>query len=285
MTTNWEHECVLCGFGLDAGHCCNRCTSRLRDQLVTIERLVHDAACQIVPAHKPGGGSHSFGSKPPIDVAAVDPELSMVELNAGDPTSAVPLLEMLEMWERAVREDRRMAPYGVATASAPAGTGSGTQSTLAHVVGFLTAHTDWMTTDPRFGLEDYDGQLRRAVTVLRRWDTDNETQGLRIPCPAYDPERPDDICGLWLHMHADDVTRCRRCGTDWTVERLTHFMDPATVYISAGVITNHYPVPLNTLQRWAARGHLRRNERGQYNLADVQERVAALATRRDRKEA
>ena len=30
----------------------------------------------------------------------------MLELNAGDPTSAVTILEALEMWERLVREER-----------------------------------------------------------------------------------------------------------------------------------------------------------------------------------
>ena len=262
----WAAQCILCGFGLDTGHCCNRCVTRLRDQLVTIERLVHDAACQIVPAHKPGAGSHSFGSKPPIDVAAVDPELSMVELNAGDPTSAVPLLDMLEMWERAVREDRHMAPYGVATASAPAGTGSGTQSTLAHVVGFLTAHTDWMTTDPRFGLEDYADQLKRAVKVLKRWDPDNDDHGVRVSCPTTLDDGTQ--CGWYLYVTQEDTTTCRRCQRTWNREWLIEVADKSDVWVDAEVIEHRFRVAPRTLRDWVVKGHVRRKG-GLFNVDDV----------------
>ena len=83
--------------------------------LAEIARLCADAAAYVTPGSSIGGSSGAFGSKPPLCVEALDPELTSMELNVGDPSSAVTILEMLEMWERAVREDRGMVRYGAAS--------------------------------------------------------------------------------------------------------------------------------------------------------------------------
>lgn len=276
MTREWQSNCVLCNFGLDEGHCCNRCRNLLKQQLVQIERLVHDAACQLVPAHKPGGGSHSFGSKPPIDTAAVDAELALIELNKGDATSAVPILECLEMWERAVREDRLLAPYGHATASAPAGTSNDTKATLAHVVGFLSAHTDWMCEDPEFGLDEYADHLKRAVIALKRWDPENDSRGMRIPCPT---QLDDGPCNYPLVIRGMDDMTCRRCDNEWNVLRLIANADPHTVWASPATLADVLNVSANLLHQWATRGHIHRDERGRYNLGNVRDHLATRPKR------
>lgn len=220
-----EHRtCVLCARRgrkreLTEGHVCGPCRNGLRVDLGQILDLVALASTMPDPfaSRSTGSGSRPHpGSRPPIEVARVDPELITIRLEPGDKTSGVPLLAMLESWERAVREDRGFAPYGLA--SGLRSSSSGTRATLAGVVTFLRSQVDWMCDEPTFGIEQLAAQVHRAITTLRTLDPTHERlDGWGIPCPAdVNPEHGcpgSDRCACACHDgYGNPCTEAGGCG-------------------------------------------------------------------------
>lgn len=108
-------KCILCaqrGKTTEGeSHVCVPCASWLQVQVADIARLAADAAAWVAPGSSTGGGGRSVpSSRPPLTVDAVDPELTLV----GPPPSPT-VLEVLEEWERLVREMRGMSKYGPAS--------------------------------------------------------------------------------------------------------------------------------------------------------------------------
>lgn len=267
----------------DFGRVCRSCRRRLAGDLQRIVELVAIASWQPDPMRsKPaGGGARPHpGSRPPLDLDHIDPELVLIRLEPGDPSSTVPLLELLESWERGIREDRGLVPYGVVSESRHAGLPRA-QVTLVEVVGFLTVHIDWITTDEDFALLAFAGQIRRAVAVLRQLDPAVErTSSWRIPCPAdFEVERIDDdgltvdtvvvACATPLRIIRHEDGRldlhsdlyCPNCGTEWTAQRLllVALADPrVTIWADADAIHAATGIPLRTIRDWGARGRIAR---------------------------
>lgn len=278
LTTDdaWTQTCVLCAArkppvttALDDGHCCDGCRAWLGRSLSEILRLAADAAAWVTRRSTgTASGSPAFASRPPIDVEAIDPELALIELNPGDKASAVTILEMLEMWERCVREDRALAPYGAASEQrVMLG-----QATLTGVTGFLATQLDWITTEPTFGLEDFADQVRRAVAILRRWDTNRELSGsrYRVPCPALIEHGETIIeCGRPLVVNAAETTYCRGCGTEWPTTRLLAVAGrDADIWLDAEAVSEHLGIPERTVRHWGKVGKVAR--RGMlYRLSDI----------------
>lgn len=110
--TAWEgRQCVLCAVRgretrLAAGHCCAACAARLLDDLRRIPELAAMAAASLVPGSGTGVHSAAYGSRPPLNVEALDPALAHV------PGHDAPLLVLLEEWARLILEMRGMSKYG-----------------------------------------------------------------------------------------------------------------------------------------------------------------------------
>lgn len=110
---DWPRVCVLCAARdrttrLESGHCCAACAGWLATQIADIARLAADAAAWVAPGSSTGGSGRPVpGSRPPLRVDALDPELTPI----GPPPSAT-VLEVLEAWTRMIREQREMSPYG-----------------------------------------------------------------------------------------------------------------------------------------------------------------------------
>jgi hypothetical protein len=247
---------------------------RLVDDLSAIERLCHEAHAQMEPKQGTGEGSRSVpGSRPPLDVSALDPELTLV------PSSSLPradwptVLSLLESWARMVREERNLAPYGPATAHLY---GLGTRAVLSEVVKFHRAQAEWTTTTPHFPLEDYAGEVADCVRALRRWDAERAARGMSVPCPTVLEDGTD--CGYRLRFGegADEVT-CRRCRATRTPQQLIAVAacdEGRDVWVDPEAIARHYGVHESTLRRWAARGKVRRSH-GRYHLGDVHATLTA----------
>ena len=273
----WTPTCVLCAARgrqrqLEAGHCCAGCAQWLHDALTSISEYALEAAAWIRP--RPGSGHTgvpTYGSKPPINLSAVDPECELIELNVGDESSAVTILEMLEAWERSVREDRGLAPYGPASLSRARG--YGTSATLVGCIDFLAGQVEWMTTDPDFGLEEMADHVRRAAAILRRWtDTDGQI-GTRIACPSIVEE---GTCGKPIRISTEgEPVTCRGCGYTWTVEWLIRVAgEDADGWADMEAVCRLSGLHERTIRRWAKAGKVRK--RGLlYNVRDVSQSVKA----------
>lgn len=179
-------KCVICDRRgrdreSDEGRtCCRACAVALRADLAAIVEAAAIAAVLPDPyaTRGTGGGARPKpGSRPPLDVAHIDPELVSVEAVKGDRSSAEPLLVLLESWCRAVREDRGWVRYGQATEGVPV--------TLAAVCGWLAGQVEWMTETPDFDVEGFADHVRRGLGALRALDPATErTTRWTVPCPA-----------------------------------------------------------------------------------------------------
>lgn len=273
----WTPTCVLCAARgrqrqLEAGHCCAGCAQWLHDAITSISEYALEAAAWISP--RPGSGHTgvpTYGSRPPINVSAVDPECELIELNVGDESSAVTILEMLEAWERSVREDRSMAPYGPASLSRARG--YGTSATLVGCIDFLAGQVEWMTTDPGFGLEEMADHVRRAAAILRRWTDTGGQIGTRIACPSTTEE---GICGKPIRISTEgEPVTCRGCGYTWTVDWLIRVAgDDADGWADMEAVCRLSGLHERTIRRWSKAGKVRK--RGLlYNVRDVSQSVRA----------
>lgn len=269
--------CTICETDLETGHLCHGCHQRIRQHLTDIVRLCTEAAAQIEPTPQPGSGhSNTFGSRPPINLDAIDPELTLIPLNLGDPTSAVPILEMLEMWERVIREERNLTPYGLATAARCAITHTpyaDTQGTLTGCVRFLHTNLDWIAETPDFPVDEFADHVRRAANLLRRWEPNRPQSGTRVPCPTV---TEDGDCGYPLMVRGTHDVDCRRCGRSWQVDRLLLVAGrEADVWVDAEALAHIAGVHERTIRKWHAAGKVAKKGQ-QYRLQDVRAHAESL---------
>lgn len=277
----WAPSCVLCTVALEAGHICQRCRHRIARDLDDIERLTLDAHAQTAPRQGTGARRTVPGSRPPLVVDALDPELALVRLIPGDPSSDVPMLEVLESWERAIREDRLYAPYGAASESRAILAGSDSATvTLVGVLRFLRGELDYAYYEPSFDLAEYARQLRLCRQAVARWDTDAHRGGWRVPCPTVTDEAE---CGQILHVSRGDgrdtsSVYCRGCDRDWDVERLLRVAGrDADVWVDIEAAATLAGVHERTIRKWITRGHVAR--RGPLvRVLDVRAYADRLAT-------
>jgi hypothetical protein len=282
----WKPTCILCAnrrparvTELQAGHCCEACRSWLHTTIMEIGFHAHEADDWIAPRASRSATSIAYGSRPPINVDAVDPACTTIELNPGDESSAVTVLEALEMWERAVREDRHYAPYGIASAmrAKPGQLAGDTTATLVGVVDFLAGQIDWITTEPSFGLEEFADHVRRCAGALRRWAADGDAQiGTRIACPSV---LEHGSCGAPLRISTGgEPVLCRACGHAWTVEWLIRVAgDDADGWADMEAVCRLSGLHERTIRRWAKAGKVRK--RGLlYNVRDISDATSEAAS-------
>lgn len=268
-------SCILCAkrgrtTDLDAGHVCAPCAVRIADDLTAIATLATGASCE--PRSGRGSGRTVPSSRPPIDLAGVDPALTAVAVPAGTTT----VLAVVEDWCRLVREERQMAPYGpasLAAARTQASGYAGTTTTLVAATAFLGRQVDWLVGRP--WVDDLADEMRSCVRALRYLDHDREPHGTVVPCPTVSVDHGDCGCRLRISDGQDGV-RCPRCGRDWDVDQLvrsaTSDATPPDVWVDAEAAASVAGVSARTIRDWAARGIVRRRH-STYRLIDV------LATR------
>lgn len=279
----WTPTCILCANRgkirqLEAGHCCEGCRSWLHTTICDIGFHANEAAEWIEPRAARSNSATAYGSRPPINIDAVDPALALLQLVSGDETSAVTILEALEMWERSIREERSFAPYGIASIARAKGyqRAEDTTATLISVVDFLAGQLDWITTEPSFGLEDFADHMRRAAATLRRWSEDDTQIGTRIACPSQLEER---TCGAPIRISTGgDAVTCRSCGRAWTIDWLIRVAgDDADGWADMEAVCRLSGLHERTIRRWAKTGKVRK--RGLlYNVRDISEATTNAAT-------
>ncbi len=241
--------CVICTRRQphDGWTCCEPCLGRIDDDLARIVELTRWAAHWLEPRTGHGDTGRSVpGSKPPLDIASLDAAI-------GNDT-----LPLLESWERLVRENASLTPYGAATAHETA--------TVARSVTFLRSWLLRLAESPDFPLEEMARELRDCRHGLEHLDPDHDKPaGERYPCTAPHPDGDGRECGYRLVVdmtHAADDITCRRCGNITTGGRiiLAALSDPAvTVWAYPADINDALGIAEGTLRQWHRRGEIRRN--------------------------
>lgn len=243
-----DHLCVICAKRPhdDGRTCCTPCLDRVLSDLERIVELT-DAAARWTPRAGTGNGVRSVpASRPPLSVDILDAALGL------------DVLPLLESWERIIREDAGLSPYGAAT--------EGIAVNVASAVHFLRSWLLWCATEAAWPIEELAREIREARMALDRLDPDHERpDGLRVACTEPHPDADGRECGYRLvivgAMLSQDV-ECRRCGHVTTGGRmiLSALSDPAvTVWAYPDVIEDTLGIPTRTLRQWAQNGLIARS--------------------------
>jgi hypothetical protein len=273
--TDWNHACVLCAARgkttrLESGHCCVPCAGWLMTTVADITRLAADAAAFITPGSSNGSGSRPVpGSRPPCNVESLDPENTTVT------GYGATVLELCEAWERMIRSDRGMAPYGPASAARMTdGLYAGTSASLVGVVGFLGGQVSWMTTEPTFPLEDFADEMRACVRVLRRWDVTAQDRGQMVRCPTLHEDEGE--CGAQLYYASmDEQVTCPRCRVSRDAAQLLMAVDADNAWVDGEALARRFGIDPSTIRKWARANKVQRQGQ-RYRYGDVRERVESM---------
>lgn len=239
---------------------CGICMGRIDDDLARLPELVAEAAGWLVRDGSGSTGVRSVpGSRPPLDVAALDAAVGN------------DVLPLLESWIRLVREENHLSPYGAAT--------EGVAVTVAGSVAFLRLWLLWAAESPSWPIEDMAREIRDARWSLERLDPDHEKDDRTyMKCPGDHPDADGRLCHARIHYdreHPADDIHCRRCGTTWTGARLlllTYLDESQVVWAYAAEVTDRLKVEPATLRQWVKRGHI--PKRGsQYDIGAVYRRI------------
>ena len=269
--------CVVCSKETKyrVGRVCAPCFSRLRVALLSLPQLAGEAVNRLeVTAVGRGSGRSVPGSRPPLNLDAIDPALALIELLPGDRSSAVPILDALESWERVVRAENGLVPYGVATALNRDPLSS--TVTLGNVCRFLSVWLEWMAETDKVEIIDFHVHVGAARRVLVRWSWEGEDETRwRVACPHV--RLSGEECGSMLNFVGleDDEIKCRGCGSRWSPARLLAVAtsaDAESVWVDAEAAAVAVGVDASTVRRWSRSGRVRRQGQ-RYSLADLRECV------------
>lgn len=266
-------ECVICDrmAKYRVGRVCASCFSRIKVSLGSLPPLAGEASGRLEVSSVAGrSGRSAPGSKPPINLDAVDPALGLIDLVKGDASSRVTILEALESWERVVRDRNGLAPYGVATERNR--DPLSTTAVLGNVCRFLSVWLEWMAEDEDIDVAEFNQHVAAARRVLLRWSWEGDPPSRwRVACPTI--VRTDGECGTMLSFVGleDDEVRCRACGSRWSPARLLAVatsVDASSVWVDAEAAGVAVGVDASTVRRWARAGRVRRQGQ-RYSLGDL----------------
>lgn len=225
--------CPLCdrAGGTPITGICDRCATRLSQQLAQIVHNAATCAACLAPERTGSSTGGNYASKPPINLATSDYAQRLGytrtvtfrdgSLHLEDRNG----LAMLHEWERLIRDQRHLTPPALLARAATE------LAEIRNVCRFLGKHQPWAAAQP------WADELAREVSDIHQ-------AGLvalraiparrgRIACPGDDPET-GDICGatIWLpedlydyvtqpgQTHPKRTLYCSNCTTTWTVNRL-----------------------------------------------------------------
>jgi len=265
-------ECAICDRSTKylVGRVCAACFSRMKVSLDSLPHLAGEAAGRLEVSPVVGhSGRSAPGSRPPINLDAVDPALALIELLPGDTSSRVTILEALESWERVIRDRNRLAPYGIATEKNR--DPLSTTAVLGNVCRFLSVWLEWVAENEAVDVTEFHQHVSASRRVLLRWSWEADPPPKwRVACPTI---REAGECGTMLSFIGleDDEVRCRSCRSRWSPARLLAVatsVDAAAVWVDAEAAGVAIGVDASTVRRWARAGRVRRQGQ-RYSLGDL----------------
>lgn len=320
--------CVICATRdvktiLERGRCCPSCATRIDRDLASIvhngdlaatdvgrfddqntHELEHDrdgrplANRQYLASTSPGGtgtsgSSSAFESKPPTPLDVLAPYMASIgHVHHLDQDRTV--TDVLSSWERMLRDERDLAPYGLATEHHRGTTEALAAQAARQAVAILRNHLAWIIDHDAWPLEDFAHEIHACAQAMRRFGTHRSTDRV-ITCPTITDQLDDNgrpkPCGnritvrTWAPLDAHetetgrpdhttgDTTTCRKCGAVRTVTQLMHAAGGDQAWADAGDLAAHFGISATVIRKWARQGNVAR-ERGLYRWSDVRDMVA-----------
>jgi len=188
-------DCTICGKKTERPGVCNRCASKVRNQIAELPQL-HKEAGQFLHPSRTGSGAASTERSIGINVSALDF------------TMATELLRTLHAWESTIRFTRQLTPPAMLIKEAT------TEGEVLASATFHLTHLDWSLAQEWAADFAHEIQIMHAKgrAAAKRFSE----QPRRIPCPT-------DDCRKYVVIDADNLTAevaCFGCKQQWTVLRL-----------------------------------------------------------------
>jgi hypothetical protein len=188
-------DCTICAKKTERPGSCNRCATKVRNQIAELPQL-HKEAKQFLQPSRTGSGAVSTERSIGINVAALDF------------TMATELLRTLHAWESTIRYARGLTPPAMVNKE-PTIEGEVLVSATFHL-----AHINWSLE------QDWASDFAHEIQIIhakgRAAAKRFSEQPRRIPCPS-------DECSKYVVIDADNLTAevaCFGCKQQWTVLRL-----------------------------------------------------------------
>lgn len=254
--------CAVCS-GEASALCCDRCRIRIDDQLLGISAFHHLAADELLPGRGGDGRSGERGLG--------------VRIDALDFVSGYTVVDVLELWERDIRETYALGPYGPASLDRCQGAADQPLAVLAGVVAFLRTWLPRLSQD--FApIDDLAREVRDCWLQAQRAANAAPRTAYRVACPTIGDDGDD--CGRMLSVAGDDLdgeVTCRSCRTTWSVDRLLTIVASDTsgaIWMDAETAARRAGVDERTLRRWARDGKVVRDH-GRYDYKTITAMVTA----------
>ena len=239
------NPCNICHFNTNGG-ICNRCQSRIHQQLDDLLEFWKGAHDELLPG-KSGSGGRSSERTIGLNVAA----LSFI---AGHD-----ILSFLHGWEEVIRDERNLTKPALVAKPATL------EIEIKDAVGFAQLHLAWSGSQD--WIADFARELReihgQGMAAARRFVEKTR----KIPCPA---ETGQGSCSNLLKINSEDpleIFECRRCKSEWTTLRLiaVAMSSKQSVWLDAEALAKWMGVSEEHIRRVARKHHL--PKRGQlYDL-------------------
>lgn len=236
---------------------CQGCAGRLDGDLERIAELTAMAAWTLSPRANRNQAATHDDLRAPINLAALDAALGY------------DILPRLEAWERMWREQRGLVRYGIATENETA--------SVRRSVDFLRSNLPLMAEDADWPIDDMAADVSAfrwgvkadpdlgiaGIPGLEQFDPEREERraGVRVDCPADHPDSDGRLCGYRLVVDPErprDPVHCRRCGTEWTSQRLVLVAKFAPggmkAWATAQELAKFLDVGTATIGKWARSG-------------------------------
>ena len=236
---------------------CGNCQTQIRqnlDDLIELYALAENALL-------PGIGGSGRSTERPIGI-----RIDALDFIAGNT-----IIDIVEMWERAIRDHYNLTPYGPATAIRNAGRHNQAQTTLTGCVGFLKAYLpDLCSNYP--AIYDLAIEIRQCKKAAERAAGITTRRAWNITCPGSNTD--GDECGMTLRITGTDLAEtihCHWCASSWTASRLMAIAitDPASdIWCAPEDAATLIGVDQSTLRRWATKGRIQRRH-GLYSLTSI----------------
>ncbi|MEN9416574.1 MAG: hypothetical protein RI988_194, partial [Pseudomonadota bacterium] len=279
---NWGTHCAICQHPTpDNTHACPTCQQQLRHHLNDIQKLIGLAHDHITGSSSKGTTRPAPASRPPLTVNALDPGLTEIEIDPDDPELQLTILEILEMWERVIRQDRGLIPYGIASEAAMDAAGARTDTwattwiNLNHTIAFHHGALDWAITAPNFDLPQYAHHLKLCRAALTRWEENRHNPAWKVPCPTL---TTTGECARILRVDtSQDTVTCRSCGNTRSILNLLRVAGTeADVWVDIESAARLAGVTERTVRNWVQKKTVQRR-RMYVRLMDVRAQATRLA--------
>jgi ribosomal protein L40E len=232
-----QEICTLCNRITTVSGLCQRCHSRIHQELDDLMEFWLGAHQELLPG-KSGNGGRSSERTIGLNVAA----LSFI---AGHD-----ILGLLHEWEKLIRDQRDL------TKPAFLKMPESLEQEISDAIKFAQTHLPW--SGQQVWISDFSKELKeihsQGMAAARKFVEKTR----KIPCPA---ETDEGSCGNFLKINADDpmeIFECRRCKSEWSTLRLVAvaMSDKRLIWLDAEALAKWMGISERHIRRLAQKYNL-----------------------------